>query len=88
LVKGNRIRTYRKELKLDIKHSRRDPLRTLLHPPEELATMKLFDYLMAMPKIGRTKANRLLTVCRISPSKTIGGLSERQRGEVASLLRR
>ena len=39
-------------------------------------------------KYGRVKVNRILTHCRISPSKTIGGLSERQRNELVSYLRR
>jgi len=30
--------------------------------------------------------NKLLTRCRLAPSKTIGGLSQRQRDELASLL--
>ena len=34
--------------------------------------------LMAVPKFGRVKAARLLNQCRISQSKTVGGLSERQ----------
>jgi hypothetical protein len=34
------------------------------------------------------KANKVLQQCRISPSKTIGGLSERQRSELVSLLHR
>ena len=44
--------------------------------------------LLAVPKYGRVKANKILQQCRISPSKTIGGLSERQRTELVSLLRR
>jgi hypothetical protein len=32
--------------------------------------------------------NKVLQVCRISPSKTIGGLSQRQRAELVSMLRR
>ena len=44
--------------------------------------------LLAVPKYGRVKVNRILTHCRISPSKTIGGLSERQRNELVSYLRR
>jgi len=60
----------------------------LLNPPEYLQTAKVFDLLLAVPKYGRVKVNRILTQCRISPSKTIGGLSERQRGELVSYLRR
>ena len=44
--------------------------------------------ILAVPKYGRVKANKILTQCRISPSKTIGGLSQRQRGELVSQLRR
>jgi hypothetical protein len=44
--------------------------------------------LLAVPKYGRVKTNRILNHCRISPSKTIGGLSERQRTELVALLRR
>ena len=60
----------------------------LLDPPEYLQTAKVFDLLLAVPKYGRVKVNRILTHCRISPSKTIGGLSERQRNELVSYLRR
>ena len=45
---------------------------------------KAFDMILAVPKYGRVKANKILTQCRISPSKTIGGLSERQRGELVA----
>jgi hypothetical protein len=34
------------------------------------------------------KVNKILTQCRISPSKTIGGLSQRQRAELVALMRR
>ena len=40
---------------------------------------------MAVPKFGRVKATRFLTTCRISQSKTVGGLSERQRAELIGL---
>jgi hypothetical protein len=34
------------------------------------------------------KVNKILQVCRISPSKTIGGMSARQRAEIVSMMRR
>jgi hypothetical protein len=40
-----------------------------------------------VPKYGRVKVNKLLTQCKVSPSKTIGGLSQRQRSELVTLLR-
>jgi hypothetical protein len=48
----------------------------------------VFDMLLAVPKYGRVKVNKVLQQCRISPSKTIGGLSQRQRTELVSMLRR
>jgi hypothetical protein len=32
--------------------------------------------------------NKILTQCKISPSKTVGGLSERQRRELVAFMRR
>ena len=60
----------------------------LLDPPEYLETAKVFDMMLAVPKYGRVKVNRILNQCRVSPSKTIGGLSVRQRSELVALLRR
>jgi len=60
----------------------------LLDPPDYLETAKVFDLLLAVPKYGRVKVNKILSQCRISPSKTLGGLSGRQRGELVDLLRR
>jgi hypothetical protein len=59
-----------------------------MDPPDFVATAKVFDMLLAVPKYGRVKVNKVLTQCRISPSKTIGGLSQRQRDELVSQLRR
>ena len=88
LKRANEIRTQRARLKRDLKAGRIQIQGLLLDPPDYLATAKVFDLLLAVPKYGRVKANKILTQCRISPSKTIGGLSERQRNELVSYLRR
>jgi hypothetical protein len=88
LKRANDIRTRRARLKRDLKAGRVQIQALLLDPPEYVLTAKVFDLLLAVPKYGRVKANRILTQCRISPSKTIGGLSERQRSELVSHLRR
>ena len=87
-AKANDIRSRRARLKRDLKAGRAQIHGLLLNPPEYLETAKVFDLLLAVPKYGRVKVNRILTHCRISPSKTIGGLSERQRNELVSYLRR
>ncbi|MDX6670325.1 MAG: hypothetical protein QOI91_688 [Solirubrobacteraceae bacterium] len=88
LGKANEIRTRRAQLKRDLKSGRMSIHKLLLAPPEWIETAKVLDMLLAVPKYGRVKANKILTQCRISPSKTIGGLSERQRSELVTLLRR
>ena len=88
LQRANEIRTSRAQLKRDLKSGRASIHRLLLDPPEWVETAKVFDMLLAVPKYGRVKANKILTQCRISPSKTIGGLSPRQRAELVALLRR
>ena len=88
LKRANDIRTSRAKLKKDLKAGRASIHKILLDPPEYLLTAKVFDMLLAVPKYGRVKANRILNQCRISPSKTIGGLSQRQRTELIGLLRR
>lgn len=88
LDRANEIRTQRAQLKRDLKGGGASIQDLILNPPEWLATAKIFDMLIATPKYGRVKVNRILSQCRISPSKTIGGLSERQRQEVVTYLRR
>jgi hypothetical protein len=88
LDRANDIRTRRARLKRDLRAGRTQIYGLLLEPPDFLQTCKVFDLLLAVPKYGRVKVNRVLTQCRISPSKTIGGLSERQRTELVTSLRR
>lgn len=85
---ANDVRSNRAVLKRDIKAGRKDPIDLLLNPPQYIETMKIFDLLMATPKYGRTKVNKILSQGRISPSKTIGGITSRQRDELLCLLRR
>ena len=88
LQKANDIRTRRAQLKRDLKAGRVSIHTLLMEPPDFLETAKVFDMLLAVPKYGRVKANKILQMCRISPSKTIGGLSDRQRAELVGMLRR
>jgi hypothetical protein len=88
LARANQIRIKRAQLKRDLKAGRLSIHALLLAPPEYVETAKVFDMLLAVPKYGRVKVNKILQQCRISPSKTIGGLSARQRTELVSLLRR
>lgn len=88
LRKANDIRTKRARLKRDLKAGKVRIETLLLDPPEYVLSAKVIDMILAVPKYGRVKANRILGLCRISPSKTIGGLSERQRAELVGQLPR
>ena len=86
LRKANEIRSQRAQLKKEIKAGEREIIEVLTSPPEFLKTAKVIDLLLVVPKFGRVKATRVLTRCRISQSKTVGGLSDRQRTELCAEL--
>jgi hypothetical protein len=88
LKRANDIRVKRARLKKDLKEGRVSIDQILREPPEFVSTAKVFDMLMAVPKFGRVKAARFLNQCRISQSKTVGGLSDRQRTELIGLFHR
>jgi hypothetical protein len=88
LKRANDIRVRRAKLKKDLKIGRARIDSILREPPDYVATAKVFDMLMAVPKFGRVKATRFLNQARISQSKTVGGLSDRQRAELIGLLSR
>jgi S13-like protein len=88
LRRANDVRVRRAQLKKDLKDGKVRIQTILGDPPEYVETAKVIDILMAVPKFGRVKAARFLNTCRISQSKTVGGLSERQRTELVSLFNR
>ena len=85
LARANDVRVKRAKLKKDLKEGTVRIEKILGNPPEYVSTAKVLDILMAVPKFGRVKAKRFLNTCRISESKTVGGLSDRQRAELIGL---
>jgi hypothetical protein len=88
LRRANDIRVKRAQLKKDLKLGQTRIDEILRDPPEYVSTAKVLDMLMAVPKFGQVKAKRYLNQCRISESKTVGGLSDRQRTELIGLFSR
>lgn len=80
------VRSQRAKLKRDIKADRCAIDEVLIDPPAFVRTAKVADLLLAQPKYGPVKVDKLLSRCRIAPAETIGGLSDRQRNELAALL--
>lgn len=89
LAKGNVTRTARAEMKRDLRARKADPIPLIAFPPAWLQSMKLIDFLPHLPirAFGPAKAQRLMNRCFISYSKTVGGLSDRQRNELLAELR-
>ena len=46
------------------------------------------EVLLAFPRIGSVTVGRILAQCGIAHSKTLGGLTDRQRDELIDLFRR
>ena len=86
LAQANRVRGLRAKLKQDLRQGTVRLELILATDADYLASAEVFDLLVALPKIGPVKAGRLLTIARISPSKTVGQLSERQRARLIELL--
>ncbi len=82
LRRANQVRSDRARLKVDLKRGTVTIASVLREPPGYLLTAKVIDVLMAAPKCGRVKSARIMDQCRVSPSKTVGGLSDRQRTEL------
>jgi len=88
LRQANQVRSRRAKLKQDLRAGKVRLEQILATGADYLASAEVFDLLVAVPKIGPVKAGRLLTVARISPSKTVGALSGRQRARLIELLSR
>lgn len=86
LAIANEVRSRRSALKRDLKAGRRSAVSLLADPPSWLETMKVIDLLIATPRWGRGKASNALKLAGVSPSKTLAGLSKRQRDALIQAL--
>lgn len=87
LLYANEVRSYRKDVKAKITSARLNADEVLVSGDPLLATMCVEDLVIAVPGLGRRKADYMFRRYGISPSKTIAGLSDRQRGTLLVLLR-
>ena len=86
LRRANDIRSERARLKEGLRNGEVAINEVLLDPPPCVHTAKVFDLVLAVPKYGRVKANKVLERCRVSSSKTVNGLTPRQRKELLDML--
>lgn len=88
LARANAVRTRRAALKAELRAGRTSLAPVLAEPPAYLATAKVSELLLVLPGYGPARVERLLARCRVSPSKTVAGLTSRQRQELLAALER
>lgn len=79
---ANRIRSYRAQYKKDLKDGTRtvgDARQEILTPGPLMESMKVREFLMALPKFGAVKSREVMRRCEISSAKTLVGMTGRQR---------
>lgn len=92
LEKANSIRIPRAEWKrslqgLSMADAREVVANVLSDPPEMLLSMRVEELLLAIPRMGTKKTDRLLHSAGASWRKRVSGLTERQRKALAGALR-
>jgi len=86
LQRANRVRLARAELKRKISEGELTAAEVILTSPWEADSMALGDVLMSQRRWGGTRCRKFLAMFRISETKTVGSLTERQRLALAAQL--
>ena len=79
LQKANTIRVERSRLKKELAAGQAQIIEVLAHPPAFAETERVAVLLLAVPMYGPARVSKLLVRERISESKRLAGLSDRQR---------
>jgi hypothetical protein len=87
LRKANEIRIGRAQLKKELATGAVGIEEILARPPDFAKTERISVLLLGVPKYGPVRVSRLLTRARINDTKTLGGLSDRQRAELIAHFR-
>jgi hypothetical protein len=92
LAQANHIRSTRAALKRDLAHSDKataldKAIAIVDQPRAEHLTMKVYDLLLTLPGVGHVRVRQFLDTIHCSPSKTVGGITPRQRTALVAALR-
>ena len=83
---ANRVRLARATLKRRVGTGELEAAEVVVKCPWEAESMPIMDLLMSQRRGGRTRCRKFLTSIRMSETKTVGSLTERQRHTLAALL--
>ncbi len=85
LAKGVRVRVERAALKRDLKAARRTLAEALAS--ECVKSMTIEALLLYLPRVGYHKAEIKLRKARVSPTRIVGALTERERSALCEAVR-
>lgn len=88
LAKANEVRSLRAFDKRLLESRELDARTILLSPPSYWEGARIAELLLAVPAVGHTKLKSILEKQSVSPSRTLGGLTEPQRARLAEELSR
>jgi hypothetical protein len=83
LEKGNAVRVARAQDKKEIAAGKLSALPILVSPPSHWQNAKVLDLVLAMPRVGRSRATNWLEMAKVPASKSLGSLTPRQRHSLA-----
>src|SRR5215212_3178470 len=86
LERANQVRLARAELKRRVAAGQISAAEIVLACPPEAEGMAVADLLMSQRRWGRTRCRKFLSQIPLSENKTIGSMTDRQRGAFAGLL--
>lgn len=86
LKKANKVRSRRADLKEGLRDGSTAPAPLIVNPPDWVRTMRVREFLMAVPKVGPRKCDQIRKACGIPDGRTIGGLSKAQRAALVAVL--
>jgi hypothetical protein len=86
LERANRVRLARAELKRQVAEGEVTAAEVVTTCPWEAESMSIGDLLMSQHRWGRTRCHRFLAPLRMSETKQLGTLTQRQRDELAMRL--
>jgi len=86
LAQANRVRLARAELKRQVADGECSVADVVQTCPWEAESMAIAELLMAQHRWGRTRCRRFLASIPMSETKTIGSMTDRQRGAVSARL--
>ena len=88
LDRANDVRSRRALVKVELAAGTIRLADLLADPPACIDSATVRQLLLASPRFGPVKVRRLLAQCRIAETKTVAGLTDRQRGVLIERLSR